>query len=166
MPKILATLVLALIAVSEPFAGPTLSVPNRAETVKFAVLGDNGSGSAAQYEVANQMATLHRLFAFGLVIMLGDNFYGSQTPGELTRKFDRPYRALLDSGVTFQAAIGNHDEPVTVNYPPLNMAGQRSAQRALGFAHSSSGSRGGLRHSRQSARHSTASSRPRVARYS
>jgi hypothetical protein len=25
----------------------------------------------------------------------------------------------------FYAAIGNHDEPSTVNYPPLNMAGQR-----------------------------------------
>ena len=125
MPKILATLVLVLIAAWEPFAGPTLSVPNRAETVKFAVLGDNGSGSTAQYDVANQMAAIHRLFAFGFVIMLGDNFYGSQTPAELARKFERPYKALLDSGVTFQAAIGNHDDPVTVNYPPLNMAGRR-----------------------------------------
>jgi hypothetical protein len=90
MPKILA-LVFVLIAAWRPFAGPTLSVPNRPDTLKFAVLGDNGSGDAAKYDVANQLAAFHRLFAFGLVIMLGDNFYGSQTPVELARKFDRPY---------------------------------------------------------------------------
>ena len=56
------------------------------------------------------MAAVHRLFAFGFVIMVGDNFYGSQTPPELARKFDVPYRPLLDAGVTFYAAIGNHDE--------------------------------------------------------
>ena len=40
-------------------------------------------------------------------------------------KFERPYKPLLDAGVNFQAAIGNHDEPDSVNYPPLNMDGQR-----------------------------------------
>ena len=45
--------------------------------------------------------------------------------GGFAKKLERPYKALLDTGVTFQAAIGNHDDPVTVNYPPLNMAGRR-----------------------------------------
>jgi 3',5'-cyclic AMP phosphodiesterase CpdA len=71
------------------------------------------------------MTAVHRLFPFSMVIMLGDNFYGSQTSSELVRKFDTPYRPLLDLGVTFHAAIGNHDERSTVQYPPLNMAGQR-----------------------------------------
>ena len=57
--------------------------------------------------------------------MLGDNFYGSQAPGDLINKFDRPYKPLLDAGVTFHAAIGNHDEPAILNYAPLNMGGQR-----------------------------------------
>jgi hypothetical protein len=106
-------------------AEPSLSVPNRPDTFKFAVLGDNGSGDKGQYDLADQMAAVHRLFDYGLVIMLGDNFYGSQTPPELARKFDRPYKSLLDAGVRFYAAIGNHDEPFTIGYPPLNMGGQR-----------------------------------------
>ena len=57
--------------------------------------------------------------------MLGDNFYGAQRPSDLVDKFERPYKPLLDAGVKFQAAIGNHDEPDSVNYPPLNMNGQR-----------------------------------------
>jgi hypothetical protein len=100
-------------------------LPNLAGTVKFAVIGDNGTGDKAQYEVADQMARFRREFPFDLVLMMGDNFYGAQRPSDLIAKFERPYKALLDAGVRFQAAIGNHDEPESVNYPPLNMGGQR-----------------------------------------
>jgi hypothetical protein len=125
MSKILGTIVVVIVVSSQTVGGPSVSLPNRPDTFKFAVLGDNGSGNPPQYQLADQMAAVHRVFDFGLVIMVGDNFYGSQTPSDLTRKFDRPYKALLDAGVTFRAAIGNHDEPFTINYPPLTMAGQR-----------------------------------------
>ena len=125
MSKIFGTLLILLAVGLRPFAAPTLTVPNRPNTLKFAVLGDNGSGDSGQYELATQMAAVHRLFAFGFVVMVGDNFYGKQTPADLANKFDVPYRPLLDSGVTFHAAIGNHDEAFTVNYPPLNMSGRR-----------------------------------------
>jgi Calcineurin-like phosphoesterase len=126
MSKILGALLVLLVASWQPFAAaPALTVPNRPDTLKFAVLGDNGSGDSGQYDLAKQMTAVHRLFEFGFAIMLGDNFYGSQTPPELVRKFDTPYRTLLDAGVTFHAAIGNHDEAWTVNYPPLGMGGQR-----------------------------------------
>jgi hypothetical protein len=123
--RIVGTLLILLVVAMRPFAAPTLTLPNRADTLKFAVLGDTGSGDAGQYGLATQMAAVHQLFAFAFVIMVGDNFYGSQTPAELSRKFDTPYKPLLDAGVTFHAAIGNHDEPFTVNYPPLNMGGRR-----------------------------------------
>ena len=119
------TLLILLAVGLRPFAAPTLTVPNRPNTLKFAVLGDNGSGDSGQYELATQIAAVHRLFAFGFVVMVGDNFYGKQTPADLANKFDVPYRPLLDSGVTFHAAIGNHDEAFTVNSPPLNMSGRR-----------------------------------------
>jgi predicted MPP superfamily phosphohydrolase len=125
MSKILATLVVVIVASWRPFAAPTLTLPNRPDTFKFAVLGDNGTGDSAQYELATQMAAVHQLFNFDLVIMVGDNFYGSQSASDLVKKFDRPYKALLDAGVTFRAAIGNHDEPSTVSYPPIGMEGQR-----------------------------------------
>jgi hypothetical protein len=123
--RIVGTLLILLVVAVRPFAAPTLTLPNRADTLKFAVLGDSGSGDAGQYGLATQMAAVHQLFAFAFVIMVGDNFYGSQTPAELSRKFDTPYKPLLDAGVTFHAAIGNHDQPFTVNYPPLNMGGRR-----------------------------------------
>ena len=115
----------ALLVSSTVPTGTAASLPNQAGTVKFAVIGDNGTGETAQYEVAEQMARLRREFPFDLVIMLGDNFYGSQRPSDLIAKFERPYKPLLDAGVRFQAALGNHDEPASVTYPPLNMAGQR-----------------------------------------
>jgi 3',5'-cyclic AMP phosphodiesterase CpdA len=126
MPKLAAALFSSMLLVSWTFPASTRGLlPNRAGTVKFAVIGDNGTGDAAQYQLANQMARSRQQFAFDLVLMLGDNFYGSQRPADLVMKFERPYKSLLDAGVTFQAALGNHDEPDSVNYPPLNMGGQR-----------------------------------------
>ena len=123
MSKLFATLVLAAIAALRPT--DPLTVPNRPDTFKFAVLGDNGSGDAGQFETAKQMAAVHRRFPFELVAMVGDNFYGAQGAAERLRKFDVPYKPLLDAGVTFQAAIGNHDERGTIDYGPLSMSGQR-----------------------------------------
>ena len=34
-------------------------------------------------------------------------------------------RPLLDAGVRFYAALGNHDQPTNRSYPPFNMAGER-----------------------------------------
>jgi 3',5'-cyclic AMP phosphodiesterase CpdA len=125
MTKILISILLVTTAVWQAAGAPTIVLPNRPDSVKFAVLGDNGSGDQGQDDIASQMAAAHGLFRYDFVIMLGDNFYGSQSPPELVRKFDRPYRPLLDAGVTFHAAIGNHDEVFTINYPPLNMGGRR-----------------------------------------
>ena len=35
------------------------------------------------------------------------------------------YKPLLDKGVRFYAALGNHDRPTNVFYAPFNMNGQR-----------------------------------------
>jgi 3',5'-cyclic AMP phosphodiesterase CpdA len=121
-------LLLALIALAAAAAGPVAvesSLPNRPDSVKFAVIGDNGTGDRPQYEVGARMALARQSFPFDLVLMLGDNFYGSQRPQDLVKKFELPYKPLLEAGVVFQAAIGNHDDPSTVNYPPLNMKGRR-----------------------------------------
>ena len=57
--------------------------------------------------------------------MLGDNIYGTSTPHDYELKFERPYSALLDAGVVFHAAIGNHDDPAQIHYKPFNMDGRR-----------------------------------------
>lgn len=64
-------------------------------------------------------------FPFEFVLMLGDNIYDSHTPLDYQRKFQEPYRALLDAGVTFYAAIGNHDDPGQIFYADFNMQGRR-----------------------------------------
>jgi len=102
-----------------------LALPVKDGSVRFAVIGDSGRGDQAQHEVAAQMVAWHSRFPFDFVVMLGDNIYGPHTPRDYVLKFEEPYRALLDAGVTFHAAIGNHDASAEVNYAPFNMGGER-----------------------------------------
>lgn len=101
------------------------SPPAAAEPLKFAVIGDNGDGSAAEYQVGEQLAAAYAGFPFELVLMLGDNMYGSQQPKDFVDKFDRPFAALIKARVPFYAAIGNHDSRATLVYGGFNMDGQR-----------------------------------------
>ena len=107
-----------------PAAG-ALALPIRDGSIRFAVIGDSGRGDRAQHEVANQMVAWRAKFPFDFVVMLGDNIYDSHTAKDYVDKFEEPYRALLDAGVSFHAAIGNHDDPLQVNYAKFNMGGRR-----------------------------------------
>src|SRR5689334_12159419 len=100
-------------------------LPNRPGSLKFAAIGDNGTGDQPQYDVAHQMDQWHQRFGFDLVIMLGDNIYGRQQPADFVRKFEAPYKPLLDAGVKFFASLGNHDDPRNNTYKLFNMNGQR-----------------------------------------
>ncbi len=71
------------------------------------------------------MAKMHATFPFDLVIMLGDNMYGSQRPSDFVEKFEEPYGPLLSAGVKFQASLGNHDRPENTSYKLFNMSGER-----------------------------------------
>jgi 3',5'-cyclic AMP phosphodiesterase CpdA len=88
-------------------------------------MGDTGSGSREQYEVAGQMVAFHDEFPFDFVIMLGDNIKGSDTPAEMANKFTTPYKQLLDAGVVFHACLGNHDNPNQRFNKLFNMGGER-----------------------------------------
>lgn len=93
--------------------------------VRFAVIGDAGTGGRAQYEVAGRLAEAHRRFPFEFVLMLGDNLYGLERPSDYARKFEQPYAPLLEQGVTFHAALGNHDNVSQRLYEPFHMGGER-----------------------------------------
>ncbi len=125
LKRITATLLLVASVAAAGLLAQSVSLPNRRESLKFAAIGDNGTGGKEQYEVAQQMAKLHAAFPFNLVIMLGDNMYGGQSAADYVSKFERPYAPLLAAGVTFQASIGNHDRPEQIFYRPYNMNGQR-----------------------------------------
>ena len=122
--RFLGTLLVAVCAWSI-VAAQELTLPVAPASVKFAVIGDSGTGDREQYQVADQMARFHTKFAFDRVLMLGDNIYGGQTPQDLVRKFSQPYKALLDAGVKFYASLGNHDSPDNRLYPLFNMGGER-----------------------------------------
>lgn len=122
---VLLMLGLASIGIGAQQPALTIQLPNRPDTVKFAAIGDNGTGERAQYEVGERMAQAHERFAYEFVIMLGDNMYGRQRPEDFVIKFERPYQALLDRGVKFYAALGNHDEQSNRFYKLWNMNGER-----------------------------------------
>ena len=117
-----------------------IAMPLHEGSVRFAVIGDSGRGDDAQRAIAQQMTAWRAKFPFDFVLMLGDNIYPPHAPDDYVRKFEDPYRALLDAGVTFHAAIGNHDPPVELNYPKFNMEGRRyytfrrNEQRLRGLA--------------------------------
>jgi predicted MPP superfamily phosphohydrolase len=109
---------------AQPAPAPVVELPNRQGSLKFAVLGDFGDGSRAQFQVAEQMAKLRARFPFELVITVGDNIYGSERPQDMRRKFEEPYKPLIDAGVKFYASLGNHDDRAQARYPLFNMDGR------------------------------------------
>lgn len=105
-------------------AGETLP-PVAQNSVRFAVIGDTGTGERAQYETAAMLIRSRSVFPFEFVIMLGDNMYGAERPQDFVRKFEVPYKTLLDTNVPFYAALGNHDDPNQRFYKFFNMNGER-----------------------------------------
>ena len=95
------------------------------DSLKLAVIGDNGNGDKVEYEVGQQMALAHARFPFELVLMSGDNMLGRQEPGDFVSKFEQPYAALVQAGIPFYASLGNHDNPSNVFYKGFNMGGRR-----------------------------------------
>jgi hypothetical protein len=132
----LAVIVIAVAAVSWNAAarGSGSATALISDAIAFAVIGDNGTGSAAQYDVARQMLNTHATDPFEFVLMMGDNMYGSQQPRDFSMKFETPYGPLLRMGIPFYAALGNHDEPDNRHYPKFNMGGNRYYSVARGPA--------------------------------
>ena len=113
------------VAAAQPAAtAPSTELPNRADSLKFLVFGDFGTGERPQYELGAQMSTLYGRFPFQMVALVGDNLYGSQRPQDFKTKFEVPYKPLLDAGVKFYASLGNHDGREQRYYKLFNMGGK------------------------------------------
>ena len=110
--------------------GPTIrsravTPPAALDAVRFAVIGDNGTGDQPEFDVARQMIAYRNQVPFDFVLMLGDNLYGRPSSREFADAFERPYKPLLDAGVRFHAVLGNHDAADNRLYPLFGMDGQR-----------------------------------------
>jgi len=104
---------------------PPSTLPNEKGSVKFAVIGDTGTGGREQYEVGKLLNNSRTRFPYEFVIMMGDNLYGGQGPSDFVKKFETPYKPILDAGIKFYATLGNHDDPAQRFYKPFNMEGKR-----------------------------------------
>lgn len=104
--------------------GGVLPPVNR-DSVRFLVIGDSGTGDRRQIETAGMMWKARSVFDYGFAIMLGDNMYGSERPQDYARKFEQPFKPLLDAKIEFYAALGNHDDPNQMYYKPFGMGGKR-----------------------------------------
>jgi predicted MPP superfamily phosphohydrolase len=116
---------LTLAAFKLSLYGQDLLLPLKPNSVRFAAIGDMGTGELPQYEIGARMNTSRQSFHFDFVLMLGDNLYGGHSPADYRSKFELPYKALLDAGVQFYGALGNHDDPTERFYKPFNMNGQQ-----------------------------------------
>jgi phosphodiesterase/alkaline phosphatase D-like protein len=67
--------------------GLDIRLPLQSKSIRFAVIGDSGTGDRDQYQVAQEMETYRQKVGFDFVIMLGDNIYGSHHPNDFTQKF-------------------------------------------------------------------------------
>ena len=119
----IAALVIAPIAAQQS-STEHVALPNKPGSVKFAVLGNSGTGEPAQYELAKQMSTFHDRFKYDFVLLAGGNLFGSERPHDFIKKFETPYKPLLDAGVKFQASLGPDDDANQRFYKLFNMDGK------------------------------------------
>jgi hypothetical protein len=120
--RLLVVAILLGLSVPLPIAGQ-FKFAVKAGSVRFAVIGDMGTGKAPQYQTAQEMVKARRDFPFQFVITDGDNIYGGHSARDFEKKFEEPYKPLLDAGVKFYASLGNHDGPIERSYKFFGMNG-------------------------------------------
>jgi 3',5'-cyclic AMP phosphodiesterase CpdA len=116
---------LIISALSVAALAQELTLPNQKDSLKFAVIGDSGTGNSDQYRLAKKFAEVRQRYPFEFVLMMGDNMYGGENARDFERKFEIPYKPVLDAGVKFYASLGNHDSPNQRMYKLFNMNGER-----------------------------------------
>jgi len=122
----LAALAVLLLPIGAASQQPQLKLPLTKNSIRFAVIGDSGTGDSPEYQVGQQLERYREMVDFDFVLMMGDNIYGGHRPSDFQRKFEAPFKPLLDAGVKFYASLGNHDDPdVERLYKPFNMGGKR-----------------------------------------
>jgi len=106
-----------LLALEDLVPGPAPEIvlrpdawPQGADRLSFVAVGDTGSGGRQAMAVATQMARTYEQSPFGLVALLGDICYYGNFEDRFDHVFARPMNPLIDAGVAFELAIGNHDE--------------------------------------------------------
>ncbi|HSB12254.1 MAG TPA: metallophosphoesterase [Blastocatellia bacterium] len=97
------------------------------DKLRFAVIGDWGTGDRDQVGTARQMFLSHQRSPFDFVISAGDNVYPNGSGRYFDKHFERPFADLLKDRIKFYAVLGNHDVDAgrqdQCQYPLFNMGG-------------------------------------------
>jgi len=112
---------IALQAAATPIA---LTLPNKSDSLRFAVFGDFGDASQREFDTVAQVVKSHAVFPFDMVALTGDNLYGDERPQDFAKKFEEPFKPLIDGGVKFYGSLGNHDAREQRFYDLFNMKGK------------------------------------------
>src|SRR5262249_2359414 len=98
------------------------------DKIRFAVIGDWGTGDRNQNGVANQMFAAHQRTPFDFIISAGDNIYPNGSGRYFSRNFEQPFANLLKDRIKFYAVLGNHDVDAgrqdQCQYSLFNMGGK------------------------------------------
>ena len=107
-------------------AGET-QAPRGEDSLKFAVIGDSGTGGRAQVQRRRAARRRRcRSSRSSSVLMLGDNIYGSERPQDFVAEVRAAVQAAARRGrASSTPSLGNHDDPNQRFYKPFNMNGKR-----------------------------------------
>jgi Calcineurin-like phosphoesterase len=114
----------AKVAADTAGPAPRVTLPVKEGSVRFVAIGDTGTGTQEQKQLADVMIRARAAFPYEFVLMMGDNMYGGEKPEDFRRKFEDIYKPLLDNKVAFYASLGNHDESNQRFYENFNMKGE------------------------------------------
>ena len=67
------------------------------------------------------MAAVRDRFKYDVVLLLGGNVHGGARPQDFVKKFEAPYKRLLEGGVAFHAVLGDEDSREQRFYKNFNM---------------------------------------------
>ena len=108
--------------------------------IRFAVIGDWGTGDQDEAGTARQMIASHQHTPFDFVIAAGDNVYPNGSGRYFSKCFEQPFAQFVKDKVNFYAVLGNHDvkegRQDQCQYPMFNMGGQNyyKIERGNGLA--------------------------------
>ena len=122
-----AILSIATISAGAFIKPPSLFCSPAKDKLRFAVIGDWGTGDSDQVGIARQMFASHQRLPFDFVISAGDNIYPNGSSRYFGKHFEYPFANLLKDRINFYAVLGNHDVDAgredQCQYPLFNMGG-------------------------------------------
>lgn len=90
--------------------GAATGLPEAAEEFRFAVIGDFGTGDAAEQAVAEQVRRWARTERAQALVTTGDNIYPDGERSSFEQAWYRPYGWVQSQDLPIIASLGNHDD--------------------------------------------------------